>query len=200
MAIINFYTIKESIDSSSATGIGSTGAILSALMVIIMYYFSEANDISRRIGRRIDNLFTRKTSPRGHNPNEKLYSLTFVFKILLTLVPVISTIFGSYSHYNQVISIVDSKDDSDIFAEVFKYLSIIMILSGGYSKLIFQLSFLPPAYDKIDEYLPRLSSGLIRFFNQHDPVVDDEAIVLIDVPENVADKEDFESNDSFRKN
>ena len=182
MAIINFYTTKESIRSTSATGIGSTGAITSALMVVIMYYFSEANDISRRIGRKTDSFFSKKSRPETNSQDEELCNLRFSFKLFLTLMPIIATIFGSYSHYKQVINVIDSKEDSGISVETFKYLSIIMIIFSSYSKLIFQLSFLPPAYNKIDEYLPNVYNRCSRLFSRSQPATGDEeeVVVLID--------------------
>lgn len=148
MAIVNFYSTKKSMNSQTGIWIGSVGSILSAIMAIIIYFFSDANEISKIIGRKVDDfIFQKKQGVNIQLRNPLNYS-TLIPKIFLTFIPIATTIYSSYNHYNQVIAVIGNSNDRS--AEAFKYISLVMIIFSSYSKLIFQLSFMPPLYSKLD--------------------------------------------------
>lgn len=162
MAIINFYTIEDSISSEAGIVIGSIGSVLSAAVEIIIYIFSNANEISKIIGRKIDDTILRKKRNLiAHQNGQTNYSgIKLALRILLTIVPIATTTYSSYSHYIQVSSIIADGNNSDdistenmstenMSTEIFMYTAVIMIFFSSYSKLIFQLSFMLSFYGKL---------------------------------------------------
>lgn len=185
MAILNFYTTEGSIDSEAGVVIGSIGSLLSSVMEIIIYLFSDAGEISKIIGRRIDDsMLRKKRSTMSQQDGQINYRGTrLALKILLPLLPIVTTIYSSYSHYIQVNSVISDGSNSSGIADdsnnststdstttaFFIYTAIVMIFFSSYSKLVFQLSFMLSLYARVVTHLQTKNAQKhsAQVFHQH---------------------------------
>lgn len=153
MGIINFLTIKTSVSSKEGTSLGIIGAMYGGLMALILYYFSNASDFSRQVGRYIDNYLSALAPLNSDTPASSQSNwLSHLLKSLLTTIPVFTTFVNSYTHFKQVGAIGNNLDESDVISqETFNAINIVMIVFSVYSTFFFQISFLPSLYSAIDE-------------------------------------------------
>lgn len=174
MAIIDLATTEATVDTKAGIWLGFGGAIFSALMAIIIYSFSEAGKVSKVIGRNLDHCHFRSRL-NGVRPQTGQHAIVKTLsRFCLTSLPIGTTFFTMFSHYNQVISIAENEFDENsiISASFFRYTTLLMIFFSSYSKLVFQLSFMPPLYRSVDTLFDRLASTtqsrLTRRFRQAD--------------------------------
>ena len=184
MAVLDFKTTQTQVGASTGMWVGSGGAVFSAIMAVIIYYFSDAGKISRIIGRKLDNCCTPlnhdSLSPQAKNKNYKHRIATLIPKVSVTTIPIITTLFTSYSHYTQVMSIINKElnDRNSIEATIFRYLVLVMTIFSGYSKLFFQLSFMPPIYEKVDRFINKKIFLTSNTSINHEPSAESTGLLI----------------------
>lgn len=163
MAMIDFLTIKTTVTSTEGTDLGIMGAVYSGLMTLIIYYFSNASDFSRQIGRALDNRLGNLMPIQPASPAlPQTFWLPNLMKALLTTIPVFTTFISSYTHFNQVGAIGEKLHQGDLMSKAaFNSINTVMIIFSIYSKFFFQVSFLPRLYAFIDDRF-KCSSAALR--------------------------------------
>lgn len=166
MALISFSAIEGSTDSGIGIGIGIFGAICSSLMAFAIYYYSNAGNISMKLGKKIDEEAKKLVSGEFFSENyQHILSLNrhstaaVLGKLLITTVPITSVTVSSIAHYQQVKAMGDRiNDDKIITKDLFYIINTIMIFFSFYSLLTFQISFLPSIYQTVERIIDRFKN------------------------------------------